>query len=308
MVKLKLPNKNSTLRYAVDYYLHSDVFAKLSGKTQYEYESQLAKALATVVEGKPFGDYSLKHIRSRHTNTAYQEWLKTGIHNANHKKLALSAAWKYCMRLDVIQTDPVGLIKTKTPKPRKVKWTREQVKQFLDTAYSDFKWRSIGLIVHMAYDLAQRVGDMRVLTWDKIDLDVKRIDITQSKRGADVHLPLSDALCSMLRQQKVDFGFQQYVAPKTTPVAGAYVPYPITQIDDAINEVKQAAGLPKNLTAMDLRRTAITEMIEAGVDLAGVMQVSGHSSPESVKPYMVNTFSGASRALAKRRGDVDAED
>jgi len=154
--------------------------------------------------------------------------------------------------------------------------------------------------VHMSYDLAQRVGDMRVLTWDKVDLQAQRIDLTQSKRGADVHLPISEALCAMLQQQKQDFGFQTYVAPKTTPVAGAYVPYPVDQIDAAINEVKDAAGLPKNITAMDLRRTAITEMVEGGADLAQIMQVSGHRNPGSVKPYMVNTFSGAKNALAKR--------
>jgi integrase len=206
------------------------------------------------------------------------------------------------MRLDIIDNDPVRLIKTESDQPRKVKWTRDQVYQFLDTAYSDFKWRSIGLIVHMSYDLAQRVGDMRVLTWNKVDLDAQRIDLTQSKRGADVHLPISEALCAMLQQQKDDFGFQTYVAPKTTPVAGAYVPYPVDQIDGAINEVKDAAGLPKNITAMDLRRTAITEMVEGGADLAHIMQVSGHRSPDSVKPYMVNTYTGAKTALAKRGG------
>ena len=152
-----------------------------------------------------------------------------------------------------------------------------------------------------AYEWAQSVGDMRVLTWDEVDLDAQRIDLTQSKRGADVHLPIPEALCAMLQQQKEDFGFQQYVAPKTTPVAGAYVPYPVDQIDDAINEVKDAAGLPKNITAMDLRRTAITEMVEGGADLAHIMQVSGHRSPDSVTPYMVNTFSGAVNALSKRR-------
>jgi integrase len=78
------------------------------------------------------------------------------------------------------------------------------------------------------------------------------------------------------------------------------VPYPVDQIDDAINEVKDAAGLPKNITAMDLRRTAITEMVEGGADLAQIMQVSGHRSTESVNPYLVNTFSGAKTALAKR--------
>jgi integrase len=106
----------------------------------------------------------------------------------------------------------------------------------------------------------------------------------------------------MLQQQKEDFGFQPYVAPKPTPTTGAYVPYTVDSIDDIINEVKQEAGLPKRLTAMDLRRTAITEMIEGGADLAHIMQVSGHRSPESVRPYMVNTFRGASMALSKRGG------
>ena len=52
---------------------------------------------------------------------------------------------------------------------------------------------------------------------------------------------------------------------------------------------------------MDLRRTAVTEMMEGGVDLAGIMQVTGHQNAASVKPYMVNTFSGASKALSARQ-------
>jgi len=56
---------------------------------------------------------------------------------------------------------------------------------------------------------------------------------------------------------------------------------------------------------MDLRRTAVTEMMEGGVDLANIMQVTGHKNIGSVKPYMVNTFSGASKALAARGNDDD---
>lgn len=295
-----LPKKSAKVGDIVRFYLRSDHFARLAGPTQKQYESHLDAVLDTRVMGKRLEEYKARSLKAQHTNLAYQEWLKTGIRTANYRKAALSTAWKYCMRLDIMENDPVRLIKTETDSPRKVRWTREQVHTFLDTAYSDFKWRSIGLIVHMAYDLAQRVGDMRVLTWDKVDLDAQRIDLTQSKRGADVHLPISEALTAMLQQQKVDFGFQTYVAPKTTPVAGAYVPYPVDQIDGAINEVKDAAGLPKNITAMDLRRTAITEMVEGGADLAHIMQVSGHRSPDSVRPYMVNTFTGAKNALAKR--------
>ena len=300
-----LPKRTATVGQLIEFYLNSDHFARLTGSTQKQYETHLNAVLATRVLGKRLEDYRARSLKAQHTNLAYQEWLKIGTRTANYRKSALSTAWKYCMRLDIMENDPVRLIKTESDKPRKVRWTREQVSTFLDTAYSDFKWRSIGLIVHMSYECAQRVGDMRVLTWDKVDLDAQRIDLTQSKRGADVHLPIPEALTAMLQQQKEDFGFQTYVAPKTTPVAGAYVPYPVDQIDAAINEVKDAAGLPKNITAMDLRRTAITEMVEGGADLAHIMQVSGHRSPDSVRPYMVNTYTGAKTALAKRGGRDD---
>ena len=303
--KLTIPSKTAKVRDIVEFYLHSADFARLSGISQKKYEKELHKAVKTTIESKAFGDYKSSTLKARHTNQAYQQWLKTGVHTANYRKATLSAAWRHCMRLDVMQNDPVALIKMETTQPRKVKWTRDQVKAFMSTAYSDFKWRSIGLIVHMSYEWAQRIGDMRTLTWDALDLDAQRIDITQSKRGAEVHLPMSDSLCAMLKQQKEDFGFQDYVAPKPTPRGGVYVAYTVDDIDTIINEVKRKAGLPKKLTAMDLRRTAITEMIEGGADLAHIMQVSGHRSPDSVKPYMVNTFTGASTALAKRGNDDD---
>jgi len=300
-----IPKHTSKLSAIVEYYLNSDNFLRLSAKSQRDYEIHLSAVLKTNVEGRLLGNYTVRSIKARHTNLAYSKWLQAGIRTANYRKAVLSTAWKYCMRLDIMDNDPVRLIEARSTAPRKVKWTREQVVLFLDTAYGNFKWRSIGLIVHMSYEWAQRVGDMRMLTWNHINFDAKRVDLTQSKRGADVHLPIPSDLLTMLKQQSQDFGFQDYVAPKTKPVAGAYVPYPIDHIDTAINEVKQEAGLPKEITAMDLRRTAITEMVEGDADLAQIMQVSGHRNPESVKPYLVNTFSGASNALSKRRSKDD---
>ena len=75
------------------------------------------------------------------------------------------------------------------------------------------------------------------------------------------------------------------------------------EVSQLFHEVKEESGLPKELWGMDLRRTAITEMVEAGVDITGIMQVSGHNSPQSVMPYLVNTFSGASTALNKRKAN-----
>ena len=38
-------------------------------------------------------------------------------------------------------------------------------------------------------------------------------------------------------------------------------------------------------------------MVEAGVSMGNIMAVTGHSNPQSVKPYMKNTFSSASSGI-----------
>ena len=303
---MNIPKQSATLTQIVDFYLHSDVFRRLSSSSQKDYESHLQATVLTQVEGKALGGYRCKNLKVRHIQQAYDNWLQVGVRTANYRRSVLSAAWRHAMRYDVMIHNPISLVQSVNEKPRKVHWSREQVSLFLDTAYSDFRWRSIGLIVHMAYDWGQRVGDVRLLTWDSLDLNHCRIDLTQNKRNAEVHLPISQGLCSMLRQQKEDFGFQEYVVPRVKPRAGAYTPYDKEEISLHINKILEEANLPKELTAMDLRRTAVTEMMEGGVDLAGIMQVTGHQNTASVKPYMVNTYSGASKALAAR-GDQDED-
>lgn len=309
MVKQRVarPKRNSPLTDLVEYYLYSDRFLSLGAKSQKEYETHLHNACATRIDhlGKTLGAIQIKNLKLSHIREAYDTWLINGIRTANYRAAALSVALSYGVECDLIGYNSTRGLRKKATKPRRVRWEPSQVKLFLDTAYSDFRWRSIGLIVHMSYEWAQRVGDMRLLKWSSLDLEAQRIDLTQSKRNAEVHLPITDDLTAMLKQQQEDFGFQEYVAPKTKPVAGSYVPYAIDHIDDAINEVKREAGLPKHITAMDLRRTAITEMAEAGVDAIGIRQVSGHASLASVTPYLVNTFSGASAALAKRKANAE---
>ena len=302
-----IPKPSATLEEVVDFYRNSDAYRRLSSSSQKDYDNHLSATLITEVEGKQLRAYRCKNLKVRHIQQAYDQWLQVGNRTANYRRSVLSAAWKHAMRYDVMIHNPISLVQTVAEKPRSVHWTREQVSIFLDTAYSDFRWRSIGLIVHMAYDWGQRIGDIRLLTWDSIDLNECRIDMTQSKRNAEVHLPISADLCQMLRQQKEDFGFQQYVVPRVKPRAGAYTPYDKEEVSLYINDILDEANLPKELTAMDLRRTAVTEMMEGGVDLAGIMQVTGHQNAASVKPYMVNTFSGASKALAARgKQDEDA--
>jgi site-specific recombinase XerD len=98
----------------------------------------------------------------------------------------------------------------------------------------------------------------------------------------------------------------EYVAPHPQPRSGTYKIYHLNEVSRMVNQVKQSAGLPKELTAMDMRRTAITEMVEAGVDTTQIMAVSGHNSPNSMKPYIKHTFNSANNALSKRESYKNA--
>jgi len=182
-----------------------------------------------------------------------------------------------------------------------VVWTKGDVRKLLDAAYGDFSTRNIGLIAHMAYEWCQRVGDMRLLTWDMLDFETKRVIIQQSKRNAQVELPIDDNLLDMLIQQEQDFGFQQYVAPRPQPYRGVYEPYTMYKLPLHARKLMDEAGLPKELRLSDLRRTGVTEMVDADVGIGQIMSVTGHANPQSVKPYLKNTYTSANNALTARK-------
>ena len=298
---VKKLTEDSRLSTLIDYYLDSKSYRNLSPTSQKEYSLNLK------VVRRDLGGVLLRNMSTTQLEAAYDEWIKNGIPRANKLAAILSIVLNKAIGLGIRIVNPVPHMDRVPNPPRKVTWEPEQVKAFLLTAYSEWTGYSIGLIVHMAYEWGQRVGDMRLLTWDALDLENSRMDLTQSKRGADVHLPISDGLRSILLEQKERFGFQEYVAPRTKKINNVHSPYAKAKLHMYVNQIKEQAGLPKELTAMDMRRTAITEMVEAGVDITQIKQVSGHTNIQSLTPYIKHTFTGASEALAQRSAFKEKE-
>jgi integrase len=284
-----------TVQQLIDKYYTSNDFKMLRDRTKKDYQYFLG------VMCDSFGDVNFDKLTSKQAKHAYEEWVERGISFANHICTVSSIVYRYAIDMEYATVNPFASVRRKTPAQRKVVWTEDDVRQFLDTAYSEFQWRSLGLIVHMAYEWCQRLGDMRLLTWDNFDLDERKLYLEQSKRRAEVTLPIEDDLLEMLVQQEQDFGFQPYVVPRTTPVQGQYHPYSMERLSKAGRAVMRQAGLSEELRLMDLRRTGTTQMVEAGVPMGQIMSVTGHSNPQSVKPYMKNTFASANNALTTRK-------
>jgi len=296
-----------TLKNLVKEYYLSFEFKGLRDETKQQYQYFLNVLLNTRLPDldKRLGDIPIDNLTTLIAKNGYNDWCDRGIHLANHVMSVSRIVFNYAIGMEKINKNPFVSVKKRIPQRRKTIWTKENVTDFLDAAYSNFKTRSIGLIAHMAYDWCQRLGDMRLLKWSNLDLEEQRMHVEQSKRRAEVFLPIGDSLGEMLVQQKEDFGFQEYVAPHIKPKKGVYQPYSLYRLPKVAKRVMREANLPDDLRLSDLRRTGTVEMVDAGVSMGNIMSVTGHSNPQSVKPYMKNTYKSANLALNQRKQLTD---
>ena len=294
-------NTKSTLKDLYNNYIQSNDFSLLREKTQKDYVYNLK----TLLKSDYMGKIRLSSITTPMIKKAYEKWVKRGISFANHVMAVANTLFSYAIEMGYIQINPCREVKRKMTNAERIIWTNDEVKQFLDVAYRDFKHRSIGLIVHMAYEWGQRIGDMRLLQWENIQFDSQRLYLKQSKKRKEVFLPINDNLFRVLQKQHSDFGFQDYVAPRPYPINDEYRPYLLQNVSKAGKKVMDIAGLRSELQLMHLRATAITEMNDSGVGINQIMSVSGHSNPQSVKPYIKHTFDSANYALEKRNEKKD---
>ena len=284
----------------INFYYQSNDFNMLRESTKVDYRYFLTVVHQTI------GTRKYRDVTPKVAKQAYEDWVKRGISFANHAATCASRVYNYAIQMEHAEQNPFAKIKRKTTQQRKMVWTHGEVNKFLDMAYSDFDYRNVGLIVHMAYEWCQRLGDMRMLKWENLDLDTQQLTLEQSKRRADVFLPISDNLTAMLKEQKADFGFQEWVVPHPVPKKGKYKPYAMERLSKVGRKIMRLAKLPEELRLMDIRRTGVTQMVDKGVPLPQIMAVTGHTHVSSVKPYMKHTFDSANSALTMRDVDVQS--
>lgn len=297
---LKNLSSKSRIEDLIKSYLSSVHYNSLSENTKASYKNYLSYWYKHRLAGVPLPKAKIGNILSPMCQRVYDDSADVSIYMANSTLAVYRLLFNYAIRKGFTTFNPFTTVKKRVKKSRKVVWQREHVRAFLNTAFSNFEWRNIGIIVNMAYEWGQRLGDMRTLTWDDYDVNTGILTLTQSKRGATVQLPTSEGLQRMLKQQHDDFGWQPYIAPSPKRLHGKYKPYTITHLNRTGRKVMTEAKLPEELMLMDLRRTAITEMVEVGVPMSSIMAMSGHSTPMSLAPYIKHTLRGATNAQQMR--------
>ena len=291
---LKDISENTKVADLVKAYRNNITFTKLSIKAQHDYLYYLQGWKDSKANGVSLYSCKIGDLVTPHCQRVYEQHAEHSVSLANHTLAVYRLLFNFAIRHGYITHNPFSKVLRRADKPRRTVWSREDVRAFMNTAYSSFKWRNMGLIVQMGYEYGQRMGDMRKLRWEQVDLDKGVLHLEQSKRRARVTIPTSNGLLTMLRQQHSEFGWQQYVAPSNVPDRkGGLVPYSLFNLSRVAKQVMVYASLPEDLRVQDLRRTAITEMIEVGVPITNIMSVSGHATPQSLTPYIKNTLRSA---------------
>jgi len=293
---------HSLMVHLLNHYIRTDYYRQLAGSSQKQYESVLGSCLATPVNSKTFGDIKVTEVDAKLCRDLYTQWTTDGsVSLSNTKARVLSVLLNYAVSIELLVNNPMAKVRKLKHEPTTRIWTQGEVEKLLEVGYQGFDLRNITLLAHMCYEYAQRPVDISRLTWEQLDFDTNCITIRQTKRGATVHLPIEEPLRTMLLEQQEAWDFQPYVVPHQTPRGSRYHVMNRSEMNTRFNALKDTAGLDPDLHLGLLRKTAIVELVEAGVDAVGIMNVSGHKSIASLNPYMKHTLKGAATALSKRR-------
>jgi integrase len=214
---------------------------------------------------------------------------KVGARTRQLVHVTLATALKRAVRLNLIETNPVdGVDAPRVPKAQTTALTFEEMEKLLD-ALRDH--RLLALFI-TGFTTGMRPGEILGLQWQDINFDEATIAVRRtiedhagksvvgepktagSRRRIDI-----PARCVRALKQHKEKMFHEglracaWVFPSTTGT-----PLGIRNVSRLFKEKLEAAGLPLTVRLYDMRHTAATLALVAGVPLKVVSERLGHSS------------------------------
>lgn len=274
-------------------YEDSDAFKDKAEKTRGDYKRCMRTLESTVLKnGARLGDMPAAKLEHRHVDALYKLLReKHGLSYANalmrvaRLTFNLGVRWKYTKQNPFLKP---GLKPTKS---RDVVWAPERMREFMEAARKE-GYPSLALAMLMAYELAQRVIDIRLMTWDIYQDGV--FSVRQTKTDTLLHVPASDELVLALEDLERKDGSPIVVCEATGRAWGA------SFLTHTFRDIMRTAGLPDALRISDMRRTSLTELGDAGATEDELISMSGHLSREMIRIYSRATLRKARNAIAKR--------
>jgi len=243
-----------------------------------------------------FGAMKSQNVSNMDVERLYEQLcLDVSVHRARHTIKVLKRVWNVGEKLGKVNANPFRSLELGPEAVSDVLWRPMQVKKFIDTADEMGYW-SVGTLALLCYDLCQRPGDMRQLTWG--DYDGERFRFVQEKTGTKMSVRGSQNLLSRINTKRNEGG------PDDTIVRyeATGKPYDNRMYNKVTQKVREQAQLPSKLTLKCLRHTGATELGDLDATEDQIAAVTGHKSRQMLNIYVKKTERQADLAQQKRFG------
>jgi integrase len=198
----------------------------------------------------------------------------------NRELAVLSHLFTKSLEWGWVEKKPSSVKRFKEEKSRIIYLNVEQIDRLVKAAKQDDN-SQIFLFILIGLETAMRYSEILAIRLEHIDLEKRAIYIPQAKAGArqqPITLHLVEFLKSYLAQLQTT---QIWLFPSTLSVTGHTI-----NINKPFRRVVKAAGLDsKQVVRHTLRHTAITHLVQAGIDLPTVKRISGHKTLQMVERY-----------------------
>jgi len=298
-----LPAEETNLAELAEHYLDD-----LEARTTERHHTQVRSQLGMVLAGIPA--MTVEELKPRHMTAYRNAQLKEGRSNrcCNVHAQALRGLLNWAVQMQEISVSPLNGLKPLPTGERHATQhrralTEDEVVAFLTAVAVEDR----ELAVHFGYRVPQapffralletgaRYGELITATWADLDLTPGKSSITlrakNTKAGRKRSIPLTTAMVAALNELPAYHELLHRRAPG--PSDGLFLtprgkPWCVAtnNVRRILNRMLIAAGIPQRNDRNEkvdihaLRHTAITRFGRAGVPLAQVQKIAGHSDPK----------------------------
>lgn len=242
-------------------------------------------------------DFNLKAYRKQRR--------EAGVKDAtiNREMATISHLYRRAVEWKWITPDKPPLIEKTAEAPvEHIALTDEEAERLQRAALEDQDQR-LWLFVAFGLGAAMRHREILAARYDQINFERRRLTIPKAKAGQRIQ-PLTPQLVAVLeRQRKMEKDPDGWIFPtliKKQSKAGHR-----TRMDRPFERAVKKAGLnPDEVTPHTMRRTAITRLVQAGVDLPTIQRISGHKTLAMVLRYAKLQESHIDAAMDKIAGFI----
>ena len=232
-----------------------------------------------------FGDQRLDTISAFTVDRYKKRRVDAGASNGtvNRELAALSHLLNKALEWKWIQAKPCKITKLPEGPGRIIALADEQCDALMSAAIADedsYCW----LFVAFGLNTAMRHSEMLKTRFEHLDFDRLRLFVPDAKAG-ERERPITPELAELLRREREMRNDQAgWIFPSPRPKASATGHR--DRMDKPFRRAVKRAGLdPDLVTPHIMRHTAITKLVQAGIDLPTIQKISGHRTLAMVQRY-----------------------